>query len=209
MLTSFVIHLANATAPSRYSQEAKEGSPTIPQNPGFHPTPSNASFEANSAIHGGQIALKPNRGGPARPTATNRRVSSKGRHHIPTAIRTGQDPGGIPPLPQLPTPVTGYLDGGLGSPISPRGPRSMTHPPISPRNPSFSHQQQGQQEYADMLQRADMLHMQQQQHQQQYDGPYESMYSQVSSIWLFGALGRHVLTLSALPDLPLRSPLLP
>lgn len=112
--------------------------------------------------------------------ATNRRVSGKGRSTIPAAIRTGSDQG----LPQLPTPMSGYLghnDSGLGSPVSPRGPlsRSVSGGPISPRNPGYNqmqHQQQtgGQQEWAQMM---DMQQHAQHSHHPQYENGYDSMYS--------------------------------
>lgn len=175
-----------------HAQEAKESSSELSAGPSYQPTAANNNFEANSAIHGGQIALKAGRH-PGRPTITNRRVSSKGRHHIPTAIHTGQDQGGIPGIPQLPTPMTGYLDQPLHSPISPRGApgsRGMSHPPQSPANRGMHQMQQqqamggpGQQNYAEMLQRAEMDHL----HQQQYGGGggsggqgYDSMYGSVS-----------------------------
>lgn len=185
-------------------QEAKDGSPNLAAA-AYAPTnaASTGNFEANSAIHGGQISLKT---GPraVRPTATNRRVSSKGRGHVPTPVLTGHPPmdnglpcppgsGGIPPVPQLPTPLTGnYLDGGLGSPMSPQGPRgqqqqqqggprSLSHPPVSPVRAGYSMQQQQQQmrpahqqhqqqhsqhEYLDMNQRTEMMHLN---YDQQYD----------------------------------------
>jgi len=140
-----------------------------------------SNFEANSAQHGGQISLKTNQR--ARPTATNRRVSSKGRQHIPVAINTGgglaidnslpcpPGSGGIPPVPQLPTPHSGgYLD--LAGPLSPRDPRSMSHP-VSPARANYGAMQQQQaqaqaqhqgysqgQEYAEMMHRAELMQLQ-------------------------------------------------
>ena len=171
-------------------QEAKDGQPDL--SAAYQSAASSTgNFEANSAVHGGQISLKT--GARARPLASNRRVSSRGRAHVPTAIQTNggggpMDPslpcppgsGGIPPLPQLPTPMSSnYLD-----PMSPRGPRSggggprsLSHPPISPaRGGTYSLQQQQQQahahqqqsDYAEMMQRADLLHLQQQQQHQQH-----------------------------------------
>ncbi|GAA5872624.1 hypothetical protein JCM1840_004857 [Sporobolomyces johnsonii] len=188
--------------------EAREGSPNLSAS--YQPTTasSTGNFEANSAVHGGQISLKTGQRS-LRPTATNRRVSSKGRNHIPAAIHTGAalppdtlpcppgsgGQGGIPPVPQLPTPLSGgYLDP-LASPISPRNPRSLSHPPVSPARPGYGTMQQQQaqayaqgqaaQDYAEMMQRADMLQLQgqydqsQQQQQQHYDmyGPTTSMSS--------------------------------
>ncbi|KAM0788348.1 hypothetical protein ACM66B_001489 [Microbotryomycetes sp. NB124-2] len=151
--------------------EAKEEeSPVINQNPAFQPTPHNANFEANSAIHGGQISIKPTPRTTARPTATNRRVSGKGR--VPAAIRTGPEPP-LPPLPHLPAPLSAppmgaYMDPSMHSPISPRGPsRAMSHPPISPHHPGYGQMQMQQAEYAEMMR------AQQQQH---YDHGYDSVY---------------------------------
>ncbi|GAA5870708.1 hypothetical protein JCM8547_005035 [Rhodosporidiobolus lusitaniae] len=195
--------------------EAKDGQPNLTAaayGPGPTSAASTGNFEANSSIHGGQISLKT---GPRamRPTATNRRVSSKGRGHVPTPVHTGPPPpmdgnglphppgsGGIPPVPQLPTPLTGsYLDQALGqqqqhgqhSPMrSPGGPRSLSHPPVSPVRAQYSMQQQQQQhlhpgqqhhqggqqqqEYMDITQRTDMLHL------QGYDQGYD-LYSTVPS----------------------------
>ncbi|KAL8280425.1 hypothetical protein RQP46_007073 [Phenoliferia psychrophenolica] len=163
--------------------EAKEPSSTP-----FPPTSTAAAFEANSAIHGGQIALKTNsRPQGPRPVSTNRRVSSKGRHHIPLAINTGHPamppgpPHGHPhqhPHHQLPTPMSaGYLDPslggmGIGGPISPRGrSRSGGGPPSSPHargHPSQMTMQQAQaqqqqmgeqQQYDQILQRTEVMHM--------------------------------------------------
>ncbi|GAA6057157.1 hypothetical protein JCM3770_003993 [Rhodotorula araucariae] len=188
------------------------------------------NFEANSSQHGGQISLRT--GARARPVATNRRVSSRGRAHVPAAIQTGSggggpvDPtlpcppgsGGIPPVPQLPTPLSStYLDAQMPmhSPISPRGgpnSRGVSHPPISPARPGYSLQQQQQHahaaqqqaeyaemqqaDYAEMMQRADMLHLQQQQQQQQQGG-YAQDYD------LYGQPHGHNLYLQ---DLPLPPP---
>ncbi|GAA5939621.1 hypothetical protein JCM3775_002069 [Rhodotorula graminis] len=197
--------------------EAKDGQPDL--SAAYQSAASSTgNFEANSAVHGGQISLKT--GARARPLASNRRVSSRGRANVPTAIQTNgagpMDPslpcppgsGGIPPLPQLPTPMSSnYLD-----PMSPRGPhsggagpRSLSHPPISPaRGGTYSLQQQQQQahaqqqqnDYAEMMQRADLLHLQQQQHQQHQHqqhhgqqqngggggyGHYDEMYGPASS----------------------------
>ncbi|GJN94522.1 hypothetical protein Rhopal_007605-T1 [Rhodotorula paludigena] len=175
--------------------EAKDGSPNL--SAAYTPAASSTgNFEANSSIHGGQISLKT--GARNRPTATNRRVSSRGRNHIPTAIQTGAPPmpldpslpmppgsGGIPPLPQLPTPLSSnYLDPTLPSPRGPMsggGPRSVSHPPISPARPGYSlqqqqqhaHQQQQHQDYQEMMQRADMLHLQ----NQGYDHQSYDMYN--------------------------------
>lgn len=166
---------------SRQLQEGKESMPNL--IPGsYQPSASStaSNFEANSAQHGGQISLKTNQRN--RPTATNRRVSSKGRQHIPVAINTGAGlaidnslpcppgSGGIPPVPQLPTPHSGgYLD--LASPLSPRDPRSMSHP-VSPARANYSAMQQQQaqaqaqhqgysqgQEYADMMHRAELMQL--------------------------------------------------
>ncbi|GAA6024644.1 hypothetical protein JCM10207_003911 [Rhodosporidiobolus poonsookiae] len=165
--------------------EAKDGNSPNLAAAAYQPTnaSSTGNFEANSAIHGGQISLKTGRRA-ERPVNSNRRVSSRGRAHIPAAINVGAGPmdnglpcppgsGGVPPVPQLPTPLTGnYLDPGV-SPISPHhpsgaGPRSLSHPPISPARPGYSMQQQQQQqhhpghqqEYMEMTQRTDMLHLQ-------------------------------------------------
>ncbi|KAK4058372.1 hypothetical protein OIO90_000530 [Microbotryomycetes sp. JL221] len=150
--------------------EAKEEeSPVIAQNPAFQPTAHNANFEANSAIHGGQISIKPTPRAMARPTATNRRVSGKGR--VPAAIRTGPEQS-LPPLPNLPMPMSAppvgsYLDPGIHSPLSPRGAhRSMSHPPISPHHPSYGQLQMQQAEYAEMMRNE----------QHQYDHGYDSVY---------------------------------
>ncbi|GAA5926649.1 uncharacterized protein JCM15063_000331 [Sporobolomyces koalae] len=143
-----------------------------------------SNFEANSAQHGGQISLKTNQRA-NRPTATNRRVSSKGRNNIPTAINTRLSPnmdnglpcppgsGGIPPVPQLPTPHSagGYLD--LATPLSPRDPRSLSHP-VSPARSKYGAMQQQQaraqaqhqaypqgQEYAEMMHRAELMQLHQ------------------------------------------------
>ncbi|SCV67728.1 BQ2448_5339 [Microbotryum intermedium] len=160
--------------------EAKEsGSPPLPSHPTYQPTSSSGNFEANSATHGGQIALKanPRISSQSRPIASNRRVSSKGRNHIPTAIRIGHDPN-VPPVPHLPTPMTSggnggsYMDQPLTSPISPHGPRSLSHPPPSPAGRGMHHMQHqqaqamlgaghrpSQSDYADMFQRAEGMHM--------------------------------------------------
>ncbi|BGP20247.1 hypothetical protein JCM10213_008956 [Rhodosporidiobolus nylandii] len=185
--------------------EAKDGSPNL-SAAAYQPSSasSTGNFEANSSIHGGQISLKTGQRA-ARPTATNRRVSSKGRGAIPNPVYTGPPngggmggmdlpcppgSGGIPPVPQLPTPLSGnYLDGGLGGvPPSTRGPpgqgvshaqqRSVSHPPISPARPGYSmqqqqqqlphylsHQQQGQ-DYVEMTQN---LHLQSGGYEPQYD----------------------------------------
>ncbi|GAA6015707.1 hypothetical protein JCM11491_002453 [Sporobolomyces phaffii] len=163
--------------------EGKESMPNL--IPGsYQPAASSVAgnFEANSAQHGGQISLKTNQRN-GRPTATNRRVSSKGRQHIPVAINTGPGlsidnslpcppgSGGIPPVPQLPTPHSGgYLD--LASPLSPRDPRSMSHP-VSPARTHYGAMQQQQaqaqaqhqgysqgHEYAEMMHRAELMQLQ-------------------------------------------------
>ncbi|GAA5967706.1 hypothetical protein JCM3765_000006 [Sporobolomyces pararoseus] len=163
--------------------EGKESMPNL--IPGsYQPSASStaSNFEANSAQHGGQISLKTNQRN--RPTATNRRVSSKGRQHIPVAINTGSGlaidnslpcppgSGGIPPVPQLPTPHSGgYLD--LASPLSPRDPRSLSHP-VSPARTNYGAMQQQQaqaqaqhqqgysqgQDYAEMMHRAELMQLQ-------------------------------------------------
>jgi hypothetical protein len=131
---------------TKESQENKEAiSPRIYQGPyptsPTHAPSTNPNFEANSTIHGGQIALKTNTR-VNRPVATNRRVSSKGRNHIPTAIRTDGPPM-PPPVPQLPTPLSGgYLDPQQRSPMRGQG------------------MQQQQAEYGEMLHRAEMMQMQ-------------------------------------------------
>ncbi|GAA5830093.1 hypothetical protein JCM11251_006871 [Rhodosporidiobolus azoricus] len=159
--------------------EAKDGAPNLAAA-AYTPTnaASTGNFEANSSIHGGQISLKTGQRA-LRPTATNRRVSSKGRNHIPTPVLTGHPPmdqglpcppgsGGIPPVPQLPTPMSGnYLDP-LPSPRGPPsggGPRSLSHPPVSPARPGYSMQQQQQQGHGLP---PPPPHLQQQQHEQQY-----------------------------------------
>lgn len=179
----FLTAYLSLTSPSSAFQEAKEPAATP-----YPPVSTAASFEANSAIHGGQIALKTNsRPQPAgRPLSTNRRVSSKGRHHIPLAINTGHPsmplppPHGHPhshPHHQLPTPMSGnYLDPslggmGIGGPNSPRGrSRSGGGPPISPGQPrqggmqmmqqqAQAQQQMGGGDYDQILQRTDQMHM--------------------------------------------------
>ncbi|GAA5897867.1 hypothetical protein JCM6882_005099 [Rhodosporidiobolus microsporus] len=179
--------------------EAKDGPPDLAAA-AYTPTnaASTGNFEANSSIHGGQISLKTGQRAP-RPTASNRRVSSKGRNHIPTPVLTGHPPmdpnlpcppgsGGIPPVPQLPTPLSGnYLDPSLPSPRGPPsagGPRSLSHPPVSPVRPTYGMQQglppppahlqqQHPHEYMDqMTQRTDMLQL------HNYDQPYD-LYSTV------------------------------
>ncbi|KAM0751808.1 SRF-TF-domain-containing protein [Meredithblackwellia eburnea MCA 4105] len=193
--------------------EAKES----PQQPSYPPTSTASSFEANSAIHGGQIALKTNNRPPGgRPVATNRRVSSKGRHHIPTAINTGVGHPNMPP--PLPTPLSGYLDpalGGMGgpggppqmggpgaqgltSPMSPRG-RSRSGgppPPVSPGHPRHGGMPPMQQggDYAEMLQRAEVMQMH---HDHGYGGgpsPYDVYSSPPSS------QGSHQMSIHAMHD---------
>ncbi|KDE03221.1 hypothetical protein MVLG_06278 [Microbotryum lychnidis-dioicae p1A1 Lamole] len=159
--------------------EAKDtGSPPFPSHPSYQTT-SSGNFEANSATHGGQIALKanPRISSQSRPIASNRRVSSKGRIHIPTAIRIGHDPD-VPPVPHLPTPMTSggnggsFMDQPLTSPISPHSTRVISHPPPSPAGRGMHHMQQqqaqamlgaghrpSQSDYADMFQRAEGMHM--------------------------------------------------
>ncbi|KAK4051882.1 hypothetical protein OIV83_002587 [Microbotryomycetes sp. JL201] len=150
--------------------EAKEEeAPIVSHNPAFQPTPHNANFEANSAIHGGQISIKPTPRTSSRPTATNRRVS--GNRRVPSAIRTGPE-APLPPLPHLPAPLSappmgGHMDPSIHSPISPRGPsRAMSHPPISPHHPGYGQLQMQQSEYVEMM-RAQ---------QQHYDHGYDSVY---------------------------------
>ncbi|GAA6034705.1 hypothetical protein JCM8097_001132 [Rhodosporidiobolus ruineniae] len=172
--------------------EAKDGMPNLAAAvAGPVHASSTGNFEANSAIHGGQISLKTGTRAP-RPTAGNRRVSSKGRGHVPTPVYTGPgqiplDPnlpcppgsGGIPPLPQLPTPLSAnYLDSN-GPMASPRGMPGQRSVPVSPVRPQYSMQQQQQGlpippahlgqagEYVDITQRTDMLHLHN--YDQQYD----------------------------------------
>ncbi|KAK4702966.1 hypothetical protein P7C70_g3255, partial [Phenoliferia sp. Uapishka_3] len=160
--------------------EAKDPSATT-----YPPTSTAAAFEANSAHHGGQIALKTNTRPPlgGRPLSTNRRVSTKGRHPIPMAINTGHPPMPMPlPSPthshhQLATPMSGnpiplsgggYLDPNMGGMGSPQGPRGRTRsagqgPPVSPGHMNtrpMQHMQQQQMDgYDQMIQRTDMMHM--------------------------------------------------
>jgi len=206
-------------------QEAKDGQPDL--SAAYQSAASSTgNFEANSAVHGGQISLKT--GARARPLASNRRVSSRGRTHVPTAIQTNggggpMDPslpcppgsGGIPPLPQLPTPMSSnYLD-----PMSPRGPhsggggpRSLSHPPISPaRGGTYSLQQQQQQahahqqqsDYAEMMQRADLLHLQQQQQHQQHQQHHGQNGAYAHYDDMYGPPSHHGMYLQ---DLPLPPP---
>ncbi|GEM11156.1 minichromosome maintenance protein 1 [Rhodotorula toruloides] len=166
--------------------EAKDGPPNL--SAAYQPTTasSTGNFEANSSVHGGQISLKT--GQRSRPIATNRRVSGKARPAAiqplpPMPLPLPTPPQGLmgdPTLPvppnsagiqmgQLPSPLSGGGGGGYldPNPISPHGPRGSYPPRSGGAGGSYSLQQQQQQDYAEMMQRADMLQLQQQQQQQQ------------------------------------------
>ncbi|BGP03681.1 hypothetical protein NBRC10513v2_007415 [Rhodotorula toruloides] len=163
--------------------EAKDGPPNL--SAAYQPTTasSTGNFEANSSVHGGQISLKTGQRS-VRPIATNRRVSGKARPAAiqpppPMPLPLPTPPQGLmtdPTLPvppnsagmqmgQLPSPLSGGGGGGYldPSPISPHGPRGSYPPRSGGAGGSYSLQQQQQQDYAEMMQRADMLQLQQQQ----------------------------------------------
>ncbi|KAL7338440.1 hypothetical protein BJY59DRAFT_382118 [Rhodotorula toruloides] len=165
------------------TQEAKDGPPNL--SAAYQPTTasSTGNFEANSSVHGGQISLKTGQRS-GRPIATNRRVSGKARPAAiqpppPMPLPLPTPPQGLmadPTLPvppnsagmqmgQLPSPLSGGGGGGYldPSPISPHGPRGSYPPRSGGAGGSYSLQQQQQQDYAEMMQRADMLQLQQRQ----------------------------------------------
>lgn len=145
--------------------------------------PPDSSMSNGPPTHGGAIALRANPRSVAtpRPILTNRRVSTSS----PAKPRP-------PPLPTLPIPYSSAESALPSSPLrglpsaARRGiqQQQMMNPSGMTRCPSGSGTGGGGQDYAEMLQRAEMMQVQNQR-QQMYDGAaatYESGYGSVSRL---------------------------